>query len=112
VRTTRGGEKLPASPRDDTLAAVARAVGLDPADVFDAADREYVAPPDSADPPSLEDRVAALERELAELRSKGEPTPAGPSVAEQLRDNRRERIKVPNGDPPDSPREARPSKPA
>jgi len=40
--------KVPVNPRDDTLLAAARAVGLEPAVVFAAAGRPYNAPPDLA----------------------------------------------------------------
>lgn len=74
-RTIRG-EKVPASPRDDTLAAVARAVGLNPAEVFRAAGREYVPPPDA---PSIDDRIAALEAQLGV-----QPKKDGRSIEERL----------------------------
>jgi transcriptional regulator with XRE-family HTH domain len=63
VRTSRSGEKVGASPRDDTLASVARSVGLDPAAVFEAAGREFVPPP-AGEERSIDERIAALEAQM------------------------------------------------
>lgn len=75
------GEKVPASPRDDTLANVARAVGLDPAVVFEAAEREYVAPADGPLPP-----MTATDQAFAELRSELEKLR---DEVQELRDSQR-----------------------
>lgn len=43
-RPVAPGVTVPANPRSETLESAARAVGLEPADVFAAAHREYHAP--------------------------------------------------------------------
>lgn len=82
-RTVQQGVTVPVNPRDDTLEAAAKAVGLDPAEVFRAAGRPYEPlPPEPSEPQSPEEaldelraRVRALE-ERAE-RDRGEKRRAG-----------------------------------
>jgi hypothetical protein len=62
-RITRG-VSVPANPRDENLEAAAKAVGLDPADVFRAAGRTYEP---SDEPLSADDEYAALRDELERL---------------------------------------------
>ena len=71
VRQLAPGVLLPASPRDETLEAAARAVDLDPAGIFELAGREYVAgDTDVAQPPaSLNERVSRLESSVGEIRA-------------------------------------------
>ncbi|HEV2928631.1 MAG TPA: helix-turn-helix domain-containing protein [Propionibacteriaceae bacterium] len=82
------GVEVPANPRDDTLEAAARAVGLDPQAVFDAAQRDYVPLPDEVDRPEslstyIEDRLAAIEERLG-LPIGGDPEVDKAKVEERL----------------------------
>jgi transcriptional regulator with XRE-family HTH domain len=62
-RITRG-VSVPANPRDENLEAAAKAVGLDPADVFQAAGRTYEP---TGEPLSADNEYAALRDELEKL---------------------------------------------
>lgn len=66
-KSVAAGVVIPVSPRDETLEAAARAVGLDPADLFRLAGRKYHGPiVPVVEGMSVEDRLAAIERRLAE----------------------------------------------
>lgn len=65
------GTEVPANPRDRNLVAIARAVGLDPSEVFKAARRGQVheAPfLDSGAPGQTDERLSALEVAMSEVR--------------------------------------------
>ena len=67
----------PVNPRDDTLAAAARAVNLDPAELFDIAGRDYDATMIELDAPAIDAsewqaaisaRLESLEEEVRRLK--------------------------------------------
>lgn len=66
-RQIRPGVMAPANPRDETLGAAARAVGLPPEQVFDAAGRHYMATPLPEGPGH--DRLSRLERRMDGLEA-------------------------------------------
>ena len=77
----------PVSPRDETLARAARAVGLDPASLFRLAGRRYDAAALAADPPAasspawraaVDARLDALEREVRHLSDEAKRRKGGP----------------------------------
>lgn len=70
-RTVQAGMQVPVNPRDETLVAAARAVGLDPADVLHAAGRDYTPPPeeDEEDEPSFADMLDDLDRRLTAVEA-------------------------------------------
>lgn len=74
-----GGVQISANPRDRSLAAIARAVGLDPGEVFAAAGRgEVIDLPtidgsDAARLNAVEERLDRIEEAVGRLLERGSP---------------------------------------